>query len=255
MTSDSPPPAPSPSPAATSGGRRGLWAAVGLGLVLTGCSSPAPPPQPSGPSAFPPCWDAAGRLTADVDNDGRLDRITGTQGVGADLGISFGGESGFAEPRTPQDLLGSSPEEEEEEVKAAVADFDGDGWLDLAIAAATLTGGDDVVPPRVSELRLGPFSEQGAGQRTVGLDLQSTVGLRVVDFGEDAHPDLASYYYDGDGVYEMLGMLGGAEDGLGGRVNHETDLGDPYDDIPDKEGPSEHLPPSALDRFYPACDA
>ncbi|MCP3013104.1 VCBS repeat-containing protein [Nocardiopsis dassonvillei] len=255
MTSDAPPPAPSRSPAVTGRGHRGLWAAIGLGLALTGCGGPAPPPEPSGPSAFPPCWDAAGRLTADVDNDGHLDRVTGTRGIGAELGVSFGGESGFAEPRTPPDLVGSPPEEEGEEVKAAVADFDGDGWLDLAIAAATLTGGDDVVPPRVAELRLGPFSERGTGQRTVGLDLQSTVGLRVVDFDEDAHPDLASYYYDGDGVYEMLGMLGGAEDGLGGRVDHEIDIGDPYDDVPDKKGPSEHLPPAALDRFHPTCDA
>ncbi|WP_150236436.1 FG-GAP repeat domain-containing protein [Nocardiopsis quinghaiensis] len=113
----------------TSRGHRGLWAAAGLGLTLTGCIRPAPPPEPSGPSAFPPCSDSRGRLIADVNNDGHLDRITGTEGTGTDLGISFGGESGFAEPCTPGDLVGS-PREGDEQVTASVADFDGDGWLD-----------------------------------------------------------------------------------------------------------------------------
>lgn len=225
--------------------------AAGLGLALTGCG--APPPEPSGPSAFPPCWDSAGRLIADVDNDGHLDRITGTEGTGTDLAISFGGESGFAEPRTPGDLLGSS-RQGDEQVVAAVADFDGDGWLDLAIAATTTSGGDDPTPPRVAELRLGPFSDRGSGQRTAELDLGTTSGLRVVDFDDDEHPDLASYYYEGDGVYGTGGLLGGVEGGLSDKVERFSDIDDPGYNLP-RIGPEGHLPPSALDRFHPACDA
>ncbi|NYH55146.1 hypothetical protein HNR06_004735 [Nocardiopsis arvandica] len=187
-----------------------------------------------------------------MNNDGHLDRITGTEGTGTDLGISFGGESGFAEPRTPGDLLGSS-REGDEQVTAAVADFDGDGWLDLAIAAAAPVRGDDPVPPRVAELRLGPFSDRGAGQRTDELDLGTTSGLRVVDFDDDEHPDLASYYYDGDGVYGMGALLGGVEDGLSDQVERFSDFDFPGYNLGPR-GPEGHLPPSASDRFHPACD-
>jgi hypothetical protein len=235
----------------TGQGHRGLWAAAALGLTLTGCTPPdppPPPPEPSGPSAFPPCSDSSGRLIADVNNDGHLDRITGTEGTGTDLGISFGGESGFAQPRTPGDLLGSSPEGEEEEVTAAVADFDGDGWLDLAITATAPVLGDDPIPPRVTELRLGPFSDQGVGQRTDELDPEATYGLRVVDFDDDEHPDLASYYYQGDGVYGMNALLGGVEDGLSDRVERFSEFDFAH------RGPEEDLPPPALDQFHPACD-
>lgn len=236
----------------TSRRHRGLWVAVGLGLALTGCFRPAPP-EPSGPSAFPPCLDSTGRLIADVNNDGHLDRITGTEGIGTDLSISFGGEAGFGKPRTPDDLLGSSGKRGEQ-VVAAVADFNGDGWLDLAIASAAHVLGDDPVPPSVGELRLGPFSDRGTGQRTDELDLQATSGLRVVDFDDDEHPDLASYYYDGDGVYGMLGLRGGVEDGLSDPVERFSDFDFPGYNLA-RRGPEGHLPPSALDRFHPACDS
>lgn len=223
---------------------RGLWVAAGLGLI--GCS----PPTPSAPPTFAPCLDSKDRLIADVDNDGHLDRITGTEGVGTDLRISFGEESGFAEPRTPSDLLGIGlRDRDEEEVVAAVADFDGDGWLDLAVGATAPVGGDDPVPSRVTELRLGPFSSHGVGQRTSGLDSGTTFGLRVVDYNDDEHPDLSSFFYDGDGVYEVRGLLGGVDDGL-------TD-GDRRFSNPDAwgGGPEENFPPSAMGRFYPACDS
>jgi hypothetical protein len=236
----------------TSRRHRGLWVAAGLGLALTGCLRPAPL-EPSGPSAFPPCSDINGRLIADVDNDGHPDRISGTEGIGTDLAIAFGEESGFAEPRTTGVLLGSS-REEGEEVMAAVADFDGDGWLDLAIAATAPVGGDDPVPSRVAELRLGPFSDRGTGQRTDELDLGTTFGLRVVDFDDDEHPDLASYRYEGDGVYGTGALLGGGEDGLSDQVARFSDVDAPGYNLP-RAGPEEHLPPSASDRFHPACDA
>ncbi|MEE2040855.1 VCBS repeat-containing protein [Nocardiopsis sp. CT-R113] len=194
-----------------------------------------------------------GRLIADVDNDGHLDRITGTKSIGTDLAIAFGEESGFAEPRTTGLLLGSS-REEGEEVMAAVADFDGDGWLDLAIAATGPVAGDDPVPSRVAELRLGPFSDRGTGQRTDELDLGTTFGLRVVDFDDDEHPDLASYYYDGDGVYGMGALLGGVEGGLSDQDERFSDFDFPGYNLP-RAGPEGHLPPSASDRFHPACDA
>lgn len=76
---------------------RGRWAAVGLGLGLTGCAPPAPP-APSAPSAFEPCLDSTDRLIADVDDDGHRDRITGTEGAGADLGIAVGTSMSWSSP-------------------------------------------------------------------------------------------------------------------------------------------------------------
>ncbi|WP_190394426.1 FG-GAP repeat domain-containing protein [Nocardiopsis quinghaiensis] len=244
----------------TSRAHRGLCGAAALGLALTGCH-PAPP-EPSGPSTFPPCTDSTGRLIADVNNDDRLDRVTGTEGTGADLAVSFGDESGFSEPRTPKDLLGSSPADllgelptEDEQVVAAVADFDGDGWLDLVVAAATPTDVDDAgEDPRVGELRLGPFSDRGIGQRTVQPHLGYTYGLRVVDLNEDEHPDLASYYHYGDGHDAIAGLLGGAENGLSGRDGrfHEDFTASQQREA---GGMDNLLPPAASDRFLPACDA
>jgi hypothetical protein len=50
------------------------------------------------------------------------------------------------------------------DVVAVVADFDHDGWSDLFIAATGRFAGDDPIDPKVSELRLGPFSTRGRGQ-------------------------------------------------------------------------------------------
>ena len=209
--------------------------------VSAGCSSP--PPVPSSPAPAAPCLDSEGRLAADVDADGRLDHVTGFDGAGAGLRIFFGGRS---DPRTPRDLLGERGSEEDE-VMAAVADFDGDGWLDLAIASTGPVRGDDPVPSPVTELRPGPFSDRGVGQRTVELDLRTTFGLRVVDYNGDEHPDLASFVYAGDGVYEVDGLLGGVGDGLSGRdpelLDHDAWEG----------GPEEELPPQAMGRFYSVC--
>ncbi|MCE0444927.1 VCBS repeat-containing protein [Streptomyces tricolor] len=95
-----------------------------------------------------------------------------------------------------------------------MADFDRDGWSDLVVVAGEEQGGDDPIPPRVAELRLGPFSGTGRSRRVVQLDLGATKDIAVADYDHDRHPDLAAYTYSGDGTYETQARLGDAHTGL-----------------------------------------
>lgn len=91
---------------------------------------------------------------------------------------------------------------------------------------------------------LGPGGR--AAHRRTGLG--AAYALRVVEHDDDEHPDLSSYTYEGDGVYEVLGLLGGGEDGLSpdGRLS----TWDAWD-----QDLEEELPPAAMGRLYPACDS
>ncbi len=221
---------------------RGAGAAVGLGLVLSGCASGAPVGAP-GPE---PCFDPPGRLVAHVNDDEYPDAVTGTGGTGDELRIAFGEESGFGEPRTPRDLVGFM-DRDEDHVRAAVADFDGDGWLDLVITASERIGGDDPVPSAVNELRTGPISERGRGQETHGFPEEQVTALRVVDYDGNDRPDLAFYQYDGDGSYVVQGHQGGRGEGLSPQVEHY------YVDVADSEPEGNLPPPLGLEGFYPTC--
>ncbi|MFD0392469.1 FG-GAP repeat domain-containing protein [Streptomyces nogalater] len=120
---------------------------------------------PDGPSAVAACLTGSGDLIADVDDDGRPDRITDPSHHGAGLAIAFG--TGSRRERTvPARGLADRPGNRQRYVRAAVADFDQDGWSDLAVVAGRAQGGDDPVPPRVAELRLGPSPAPAAAHRT-----------------------------------------------------------------------------------------
>lgn len=222
---------------------RGPGVAVGLGLVLSGCAPGAPVGAPEAES----CLDPTGRLIAHVNDDEYPDAVTGTGGVGEELRIAFGEESGFGEPRDPRDLVGFM-DRDEDHVRAAVADFDGDGWLDLVIAASERILGDDPVPSAVNELRTGPVSTWGRGQEAHGFPEEQVTALRVVDYDGNDRPDLAFYQYDGDGNHVVQGHQGGRGEGLSPEIEHY------YVDVADSE-PEGHLPPPLdMDGFYPACD-
>ncbi|WP_223838978.1 hypothetical protein [Nocardiopsis deserti] len=136
---------------------------------------------------------------------------------------------------------------DEDHVRAAVADFDGDGWLDLVITASERVGGDDPVPSAVNGLRTGPISERGRDQEAHGFPEERVTALRVVDYDGNDRPDLAFYQYDGDGSYVVQGHQGGRGEGLSPQVGHS------YVDVADSE-PEGHLPPPlGLDGFHPAC--
>ncbi|XKK39444.1 VCBS repeat-containing protein [Nocardiopsis sp. ARC36] len=218
---------------------RGLGVAAGLGLVLSGCAPGAP--------ADEPCLDPAGRLIAHVNNDEYPDAVTGTEGIGEELRIAFGEESGFGEPRAPRDLVGFI-HRYQDDFYAAVADFDGDGWLDLAIAASEEITGDSPGRSPVTELRMGPISGWGRGQETHSLLEVHMRGLRAVDYDGNNRPDLALHGYEGDGSYAVRGYEGDQEEGLSYRNEHYEMYAPGWaeDDLP---------PPLDMDGFYPACGA
>ncbi|RKN41314.1 FG-GAP repeat domain-containing protein [Streptomyces hoynatensis] len=227
----------------------GAAALAALGAVA-GCGEDSPPEVPEGGPAVEPCVTASGELVADLDADGLADRVLDPSGAGTGLRIRFGAESGEGPEAGAGRLVGGSGEDE---TMAAVADFDGDGWFDLVAVATGEWQGDDPIEPRVAELRFGPFSREGRGQRSRELDLGETRGIAVADYNHDRYPDLAAFVYAGDGVYETEARLGEAEDGLGeltGEILQEYTVmaeqtGDPT---------PRNMPEPGLPSFLPACE-
>ncbi|NEC92247.1 hypothetical protein [Streptomyces sp. SID12501] len=132
----------------------------------------------------------SGDLLANIDGDGRTDRVSDPSHAGARLTVAFGKESGYGAPVGVRKLVDGSGSGEKD-VLAAVADFDADGWSDLIVVATGRTRGDDAIEPTVDELVSGPFSASGQGQPTRQLDLGETRGIAEADSDHDPYPDLA----------------------------------------------------------------
>lgn len=218
-------------------------------LLLAGCedSLGEPPPPPAAPSAVTACLTGSGDLVADVNDDGHPDRITDPSHRGALLTITFGSGSGRG-AAVPARGLADRTGGRQEYVSAAVADFDRDGWSDLVVVAGEGQRGDDPVPPRVAELRLGPFSDTGRSRRVVPLDLGATRDIAVADYDHDRYPDLVAYTYSGDGSYETQARLGDPHTGLAADTRtYTTDAGSTG------YHPPATLPHAGLTPFYPVC--
>ncbi|MEU2060814.1 VCBS repeat-containing protein [Streptomyces sp. NPDC013455] len=227
---------------------RAAWIPAGF-LLLAGCedSLGRPPLRPTGPPAVTACLTGQGDLIADVNNDGHPDRVADPSHRGALLTITFGVGTARQETVTTRELADRTAGRQPY-VRAAVADFDRDGWSDLLVVAGQEQRGDDPVPPRVAELRLGPFSNTGRGRRVVPLHLGATKDIVVADHDHDSHPDVTAYTYSGDGTYAFVARLGDEDTGLrsdGGAYGTDQD-GTGY-------RPTDRLPHSGLSPFYPAC--
>ncbi|MFI7504037.1 FG-GAP-like repeat-containing protein [Streptomyces sp. NPDC049687] len=240
-------------PNLTESGRRlrnaALLVVSGL-LLFTGCedSLGAPPPPPDGPSAVTACVTVDEELIADVNDDGLPDRVADPSGYGAELTITFGVGSVHETTSGPRDLADHAGEHQEY-VRAAVADFDRDGWSDLVVVAGRKQGGDDPIPPKIAELRLGPFSNSGRAQQILPLDLGATQNIAVADFDHDLYPDLAAYTYIGDGVFATQAQFGERARGLGPDTRDYTEIDT---EAGDSGGPVA-FPNAGLAPFYPPC--
>ncbi|MEV7679996.1 VCBS repeat-containing protein [Streptomyces sp. NPDC088341] len=222
-------------------------------VLLGACDASAgeAPPRPTGKPSVTTCVNSSGALIADIDGDTLADRVLDPSRVGAELTIEFGKEGGYEKPVGPRKLVGGS-DGGEEDVLAAVADYNRDGWSDLVIVATGKWHGDDPIDPSVAELRLGPFSATGQGQRTRALDLGEIRGLAVADYDHDPYPDLAAFTYAGDGVYQTEARLGNGTSGLADATD-DTRVG--YTVVADRtdDDTPTNMPRAGLKTFYPQC--
>ncbi|MEU1514569.1 VCBS repeat-containing protein [Streptomyces sp. NPDC005811] len=224
----------------------GVLVAAGL-LFLAGCEDVLgpPPPPPDGPSSVTACVTDAGELIADLNDDGRADRVADPTHQGAGLTVTFGFGTPY-ENRAGRRALADHSGTHQNYVRAVVADFDRDGWSDLVVVAGRNQLGDDPIPPNVAELRFGPFSNTGRARRIRQLDLGPTKEIEVADFDHDRYPDLSAYTYTGDGVYAWEARLGDPDRGLGTDTREFT-----VDDTGRADLAT--FPATGLDRFYPRC--
>jgi hypothetical protein len=219
-------------------------------LGACGESAVGAPARPTGRPSVTSCVSPSGDLLADIDGDGVADRVSDPSHTGARLTVALGRKTGYGTPAGVRKLVGGSGSGEED-VLAAVADFNGDGWMDLVVVATGKKQGDDPIEPTVAELVSGPFSASGRGQHTRHLDLGETRGIAVADYDHDTHPDLAVFGYAGDGVYQTQARLGSADSGLADATAQSGKYG-VYADQTDDDTPS-NLPSSGLSTFYPDC--
>jgi hypothetical protein len=123
----------------------------------------------------------AGALTlGDVNRDGRIDVLVVNKTPSNTVGVLLGNGDGTFQPAVPSPVLSSVGQ-------IAVADFNRDGKLDMAISTGSLLLG------------------KGDGTFLQPIDLEdSGGGIAVGDFNHDGRPDLAIGNYDSVDVFLNL---------------------------------------------------
>lgn len=191
----------------------GAASAVALGAVLL--SGPEPGDHPPSPV----CWDGLA-LHADVDADGRPDRVADS-GVEGRAAVAFTeGDGDLSAPvtvneaRSPwQKLRGAL--REGMATRGTFGDFDGDGYLDLALFYSQRDTGDSpnsVMPAH--EVRYGPLARDLSGSRTGPVRMPSdsfVAGVHTGDSDHDGRAELRVFQSGGDGALSQY--VGRQEDG------------------------------------------
>ncbi|MFJ6917290.1 FG-GAP repeat domain-containing protein [Streptomyces sp. NPDC101133] len=171
-------------------------------------------------------------LTADVDADGRLDEIHDPDRSGegsvlfsrADERVEVGVGEALGVWQKARGLLTSDLE-----TRGTFGDFDGDGYLDVALFRSQKDIGDS---PRsnllVHEVRYGPLARDLSGSRSGTIRVQVSffvAAVRATDEDQDGRAELHVFQSAGDGAYrEYVGRqqdggltLSGADTGYYGR--------------------------------------
>ncbi|MFE9779890.1 hypothetical protein ACFYPA_17195 [Streptomyces sp. NPDC005775] len=173
----------------------GLWPLLGTG------------PQPGDHAPMAICASDRTTLRADVDADGQLDEVRYQDEAGAGS-VVFRGDDG----RTPvsvgeargfwKKLRGVW--KEDMATRGAFGDFDGDGYLDLALFYSQDDMGDS---PRgnmlVHEVRYGPLARDLSSDRTGTIRMGSPAfvfGAWVTDTDHDGRAELQVLQSSGDGM-------------------------------------------------------
>lgn len=208
--------------------RRKRATATGAGLVvIAGVAwlllSIGPEPGDHAPMAI--CAVDSKSLRADVDADGQLDEIhdQDRNGTGSVVFHRDGHRTtvGVGDARSFWQKLRGAPLEDME-TRGTFGDFDGDGYLDLALFYSQEDEGDT---PRhnmvVHEVRYGPLARDLSSDRTgtirVGVSAM-VFAVRATDTDQDGRAELQVVQSGGDGTaYRNVGR----QDGDGVSVSSE----------------------------------
>lgn len=185
---------------------------IGAGAALTVvattvalCSGP----EPGDHAPTVVCSDTGNTsLTADVDADGRLDEIRDPDRSGqgsvlfgrADERVEVGVGEALGVWQKARGLLTSDLE-----TRGTFGDFDGDGYLDLALFRSQEDSGDS---PRsnllVHEVRYGPLARDLSGSRSGTIRVRVSffvAAVRATDEDQDGRAELHVFQSAGDGGY------------------------------------------------------
>ncbi|MHC3819700.1 hypothetical protein [Streptomyces sp. DT9] len=190
--------------------RRRLVAAgaAGLGLVAGGLwLFLGPGPEPGGHAPMAICVVGSTTLRADVDADGHLDEIRGLNREGAGSVVFRRGDHrttvGMGDARGFWQKLRGAPKEDMA-TRGTFGDFDGDGYLDLALFYSQRDAGDSVRDSMlVHEVRYGPLARDLSSDRTGTIRMGQSAfvyGVWVTDTDHDGRAELQVLQSAGDGV-------------------------------------------------------
>ncbi len=149
------------------------------------------PEVPLGPTASPSCESACAPHLVDLDNDGDLDLLTTDTPLGSEgtfVWFANDGAGRFGDRRTLQDVDGKPLRCPGNASALAMFDWDGDGSLDLLVAAgAVAVHFGEAHRGGVHRGSVGTFATTGAptGLRTEGA-------LLAVDLDGDARPEFVT---------------------------------------------------------------
>ncbi|MET9826514.1 VCBS repeat-containing protein [Streptomyces sp. NPDC006349] len=166
-------------------------------------------PEPGDHAPTVVCTDTGNTsLTADVDADGRLDEIHDPDRSGrgtvlfsrADDRVEVGVGEALGVWQKARGLLTSDLE-----TRGTFGDFDGDGYLDLALFRSQEDIGDNPRPNLlVHEVRYGPLARDLSGSRSGTIRVQVSffvAAVRATDEDQDGRAELHVFQSAGDGGY------------------------------------------------------
>ncbi len=165
----------------------------------------APGPGDHGP--LPVCANSEGTvLHADVNGDGHLDEVRDPDREGV-ITVEGGGDSWEADLDDALARLGyAGSEDPEREARGTLGDFDGDGYVDLALFFAAPHLGDDPVEDMpVHEVHFGPLAQDLTSERVgpLRIDFKGFVyGVRAADPDGDGRAELQVFQTEGDGAVD-----------------------------------------------------
>ncbi|MEU8706054.1 hypothetical protein [Streptomyces sp. NPDC048565] len=215
------------------GRRRRRWgvAAAGSGLVVIAGGvwlMAGDVPGPGGHEPMAICAVDSGTLRADVDADGRLDEILDPDRDGTGSVVFRSGDDrttvGVDTARGFWQKLRGMPRADMK-TRGTFGDFDGDGYLDLALFYSQEDEGDSLRENMVAhEVHYGPLARDLSSDRTGTIRMPNSAfvsGVRATDADHDGRAELQVLQSTGDGV--VVRRVGRQHDGGVSVSREESD--------------------------------